>query len=200
MKRLLLFLLIFLPLTMQAQTEEVVDSVVTEQPDAIPEVAQPAVFDTTKAENLPALRFGYLSYDSALRAMPDYVRVQQELDQKYEAFEKEMQRVEDEFNQKYEAFLEGLNEFPRTILLKRQNELQELMQRNIDFKAQARKELQQAEVDALQPLRNSLNKALATIATKMGLALVINTDANACPFIDPTMGTDLQRDVLMLLK
>ncbi len=202
MKRILLFLLTILPLTMQAQTEEVADTVMTDLPDttATTEVGQPKVQETVKTDSLPVIRFGYLSYDAALRAMPDYALVQQHLSEQREAFEKELQRVEKEFNKKYESFLEGLNEFPRTILLKRQNELQELMQRNIDFKAQARKELQQTEVDAMQPLRDSLNEALATIARQKGLALVINTDANACPFIEPTMGINLQEEVLMLLK
>ena len=111
-----------------------------------------------------------------------------------------MQRVEDDFNQKYESFLEGQKDFPRTILLKRQNELQELMQRNIEFKAKARQELKDAETEAMKPLKTKLNEALANVARKQGLALVINTDANACPFIDPTMGVDLQEEVAKLLK
>ena len=181
MKRFLLFLTAFLPFIAQAQIV----------PETAPDV---------KSDNVPVVKFGYLSYETALKSMTDYATAQQKLEEQRAAYEKEMQRVEDDFNQKYESFLEGQKDFPRTILLKRQNELQELMQRNIEFKTKARQELKDAETEAMKPLKTKLNEALANVARKHGLALVINTDANACPFIDPTMGVDLQEEVAKLLK
>ena len=46
-------------------------------------------------------RFGYLSYEAALKAMPDYALVQQKMDQMRQQFQAETLRVEDEFNLKY---------------------------------------------------------------------------------------------------
>ena len=84
--------------------------------------------------------FGYLSYETALKSMPQYAEVQQTLAQLREQYQAETLRVEDEFNRKYEDFLEGQRDFPRTILQKRQTELQELMEKNIKFKENSRKE------------------------------------------------------------
>ena len=67
---------------------------------------------------------GYLSYDSVLTAMPQCAIVEKQLEELTTQYEAELKRVEDEFNQKYEAFLDGRKDFPRTILLKRQTELQ----------------------------------------------------------------------------
>lgn len=147
-----------------------------------------------------SIRFGYLSYDAVLKSMPDYAQAQDSIKAQREGYAKEMKRVEDEFNQKYESFLEGQKEFPRTILLKRQNELEELMRRNVEFKAQAQRDLQKMEADFLAPVKARLNDALATIAQELGLALVINTDANACPFIDPKMGMNIQEEAIEYLK
>lgn len=146
------------------------------------------------------IRFGYLSYDSALVAMADYAVVQQNIADLRKAYETELQRVEKEFNDKYEAFLEGQKDFPHTILLKRQVELQELLQRNIDFKKQGLDDLQKAEREAMQPLRKRLNEAIAQVAAQQHLALVLNTDSNACPFIDPSLGVDVSQAVNDLLK
>ena len=179
MKRILFVILSLFALTIQAQTEapaESTDTVVTQ------------------------IRFGYLSYEAALKSMPEYEATLDSVTRLREAYQKEIQRVEDDFNQKYELFLEGQKEFPKTILLKRQNELKTLMQHNIEFKAQAREELQKAEVDVFIPLKQRLNGVLATIAKEYRFALVINTDANACPFIDPTMGLDIQQMVEDYLK
>ena len=122
------------------------------------------------------------------------------LDSLRSAFQAEMQRVEDEFNRKYEDFLEGQKDFPRTILLKRQTELQEMMQKNIQFKQQSQDEMKQTEVQLMAPLRIRLNEAIATVARKQKLALVINTDANACPFIEPEMGVNVEEAVMQLLS
>lgn len=151
-------------------------------------------------DNAPALKFGFLSYDLALKSMKDYATVQMRMDSLRSAFNAEMQRVEDEFNRKYEDFLEGQKDFPRTILLKRQTELQEMMQKNIDFKQQLQRELTDTEAQLMAPLRIHLNEAIATIAREQGLVLVINTDANACPFIEPTVGIDVNELVVKKLN
>lgn len=151
-------------------------------------------------DNAPALKFGFLSYDLALKSMKDYATVQMRMDSLRSAFNAEMQRVEDEFNRKYEDFLDGQKDFPRTILLKRQTELQEMLQKNVAFKQQSVQEMKDTEAQLMAPLRIHLNEAIATIAREQGLALVINTDANACPFIEPAMGVDVNELVVKKLN
>ena len=151
-------------------------------------------------DNAPALKFGYLSYDLALKSMKEYATVQMRMDSLRSAFNAEMQRVEDEFNRKYEDFLDGQKDFPRTILLKRQTELQDMLQKNVAFKQQPVQEIKDTEAQLMAPLRIHLNEAIATIAREQGLALVINTDANACPFIEPAMGVDVNELVVKKLN
>lgn len=137
------------------------------------------------------LTFGYFSYDEAIKAMPEYVLVQENLNDLKSKYDKEMNRVEDEFNRKYEDFLDGKNDFAPTILQKRQMELQELLKKNVAFKAEAQRLLQQAEVDALAPLRKKLQDALDKIGAERGYAFILNTDGDACPYINPEMGEDV---------
>ena len=172
-------------------------STVVDLPTETVEVPSKHVDDTPLLTQL--IQIGYLSYDSALTAMPGYALVQARQQKLREAYEAELKRVEEEFNQKYEAFLEGQRDFPRTILLKRQNELQQLLQQNLDFKRQGLQDLQKAEEEAMAPLYEKLNVAIAKVAKGKGLALVVNTDSNACPFIDPEMGVDIQEAVAKTL-
>ena len=148
----------------------------------------------------PRFVYGYLSYDDALRSMADYALVQQQMDELRSAYKQELQRVEDEFNEKYEAFLDGRKDFPRTILLKRQTELQELLQQNIAFRKTGEQDLAEAEKLAMAPLRIRLNEAIATVARQWGLSLVVNTDSNACPFIEPMVSIDLNEEVKQKLS
>lgn len=161
----------------------------------------PIVADSTVQAPTPKpLLIGCLSYDEALRSMPQYAIVEAEMEQLQQAYQAELKRVEDDFNQKYEAFLDGRKDFPRTILLKRQTELQELMQKNIAFKEQARRELQKAEADAMAPLKDSLKTVLSLLVEERGYAFILNTDANAFPAISPTMGEDVNDVVLQMLS
>ena len=132
--------------------------------------------------------------------MPQYTLVEAQMDTLRQAYTDELKRVEEDFNQKYEAFLEGRKEFPRTILLKRQTELQQLLQENLEFKEKSLKELEQAHKEKLLPLHAQLSQAISAVARKHQLTVVVNTDSNACPFIDPALAIDISEEVQLLLS
>ena len=138
-------------------------------------------------------RFGYLSYQAALKSMPGYADVQQQMEDLRNQYQAETKRVEDEFNRKYEDFLDGQRDFPRTILQKRQTELQELMSKNIEFKTRSREELAQAEKQAMAPLRIRLIELLGSIGRERGYDFIYDTDTKALPFINPAIGEDINQ-------
>jgi outer membrane protein len=154
--------------------------------------------DTQVAQ--PTLKFGYLSYDSVLQAMPSYAQMQADMEELRIKYEAELKRVEDDFNRKYEEFLDGQAAFPKTILQKRQSELQEMLDKNIAFKKESQRLLEKAEADAKAPIQEALNSALVAIGTERGYAFILNTDANATPWLNTAFGEDITEDVKALLK
>jgi outer membrane protein len=170
MKRFLFFLLTVFTLSASAQTTE------------------------------PVLKFGFLSYDTIIQSMDDYAFVESGMQALQEQYAAEQKRVEDEFNKKYEEFLDGQRDFPQTILQKRQMELQELMEKNIAFKKESQRLLAEAREKAMQPLKSRLADALARVGSSRGLAFIINTDQNALPWMNITMGEDVTEAVLEALK
>ena len=194
-RKLTVMFLALLSLSVAAQErEESRDSIdVPAVSDAVVQAAVVAVPQQAVALTEPAvaLRFGYLSYEAAFQAMPEYAQARRELGLLKLKYESEMRRVEKDFNEKYEDFLEGQRDFPPTILQKRQMELQELMSKNIAFKEESQRLLKQAEVEAYAPLHNRLAQLLRIIAEDRGLAFILNTDNYACPYINPSQGEDL---------
>ena len=158
------------------------------------------VFLGISAQENNTFRFGYLSYEAAIQSMPEYAVVQQQMKVLQEQYQAETLRVEDEFNRKYEDFLDGQREFPRTILQKRQTELQELMEKNIEFKEQGRQELAKAEREAMAPLRIRLIELLGKIGRERGYAFIYDTDTKALPFINPAQGDDINEVVKSILN
>ena len=155
---------------------------------------------TAFAQEGNAFTFGYLSYDSVLKSMPDYAIVQKQMDDLRAQYQAETKRVEEEFNRKYEEFLDGQRDFPKTILQKRQSELQELMERNIAFRERSLQELAEAEKQAMAPLRIRLIETLGRIGRERGFAFIVDTDQKALPFINPAMGIDITELVTTLLQ
>ncbi len=146
-----------------------------------------------------AIKFGYLSYDSVMVAMPEYAEFKTNMAQLREQYEAEQKRVENDFNKKYEEFLDGQATFPKTILQKRQSELQEMLDRNIDFKKQSLKMLNDVEANLMNNIKTTINTAVSIVAQERGFAFVLNTDKEAVPFINPAMGEDITEAVKKLL-
>ena len=157
-------------------------------------------FAQSSATSSSSIKFGYISYQAAVKSMADYAMVQQQLADLKAKYQAEAKRVEDEFNRKYEEFLEGQRDFPKSILQKRQTELQELMQKNIDFKKSSLEQLAKDEANAYAPLYAKLNEILANICAEKGYAFIIDTDAKAVPAVNPLMCEDINQAVQDALK
>ena len=146
------------------------------------------------------LKFGYLSIDSVLLSMPEYAQMQQDMATMRQQYEAEMKRVEDDFNKKYEEFLDGQKNFPKTILQKRQSELQEMLDKNIAFKKEGLQMLNDTEKTQKDVILMMIDMAVKTIGKQRGYAFILNTDANATPWLNPALGEDITKAVKEMLN
>ena len=205
MKKNILMLLAFASCTlpMTAQTETLQQVINTLNANAANQNANTARQDTqgtrTTAQTF-VFRYGFVNADSVLHAMPEYAMAHRSLTALRQKYDREMKRSEDDFNIKYESFLEQQRDLVPSILHKRQAELQDMMEKNIAFKAEARRLLAQAEADAMAPLREQINELLQQVAKDMQLAFVLNTGSDACPYVNPAMSVDITDTLIDLLK
>ena len=146
------------------------------------------------------MRFGFLSYDEVMKAMPEYATMQKNMAELRAHYEAEQQRVEDDFNRKYEEFLDGQASYPKTILQKRQSELQEMLEKNIAFKKESQQLLSEAEASMLDSLKSTITTTLVMLGQERGYAFILNTDQNAVPFINPNLGEDITEEVIRQVK
>ncbi len=150
--------------------------------------------------NTSIVKFGYLSIDSVMQGMPEYAQMQYDMKQLAGHYEAEQKRVEDDFNKKYEDFLDGQSSYPKTILQKRQNELQEMLDKNIAFKKESQILLNNARTTMTEKIQSIIASVLKTIGQERGYAFIINTDKESVPFINPALGEDITSDVKALLN
>lgn len=145
-------------------------------------------------------RFAYISYGEVLKSMPAYAAAQKSLADLRANYDNELKRTDEEFSKQFAEYVDGQRTFPENILLKRQKELQQLMEQGLEFKEEARRLLAQAEVELMQPVHKQLKELIAKIAKERGYAFVLNTDNNAAPFVDGELGDDITADVMEAVK
>lgn len=158
------------------------------------------VVQNDSLQAVSAFRFGYFSYDEVLHTMPGYAIAKHDMDDLRIKYDEETKRSEQDFNAKYEEFLAGQRNFVPSILNKRQQELRELMEKNIAFKAESQRLLKQAEEEAYAPLKAQIQETLTAIGEKKGYAFILNTDNNSTPYINKAMGEDITQLLLEKLK
>ena len=137
------------------------------------------------------LKYGYFSFSEALKAMPGYAVSERDMAALRAKYEEEGKRVEDDFNKKYEQFLDGQRDFAPLILQKRQAELQEMMEKNVAFKNESKRLLDQADAESKAALKVRLRAIVARIGAERGYAFILNTDNDAVPYVNNIVGEDI---------
>lgn len=141
-------------------------------------------------------KFGYVSYREIVKALPEYTIVITHLDELQAKYEAEIARSEREFNQKYSDFIEEQASFPENIRIKRHKELQELMEKSIEFKDEVNRTMREARREMMKPLYEKVDEAVMKICIDEGYDYILNTDDRAYIAINPNNG----KDITMRLK
>ena len=142
--------------------------------------------------------FGYFSYNDVLQAMPEYAQAIKSLDELKKTYDEEMARAEQDFSKKFAEYLDGQKSFPENIMLKRQKELQQLMEQSMQFKEEAQELLTKAEAELMEPVHKRLTEAIQAVGIRHNYAYVLNTDANAYPYISGSGEAENCTDAILI--
>lgn len=157
---------------------------------------QQAVDSTVVKETI---RFGYISYSEVLQAMPEYEKALADIDTIKAQYDKEVKISEAELNRRFTEYVEDQKSLPENILLKRQKEIQMLIEQSVQFRDEAQRLLAKAKDEIMQAVHRRLNEALAKVGKDRSYAFILNTDNNSCPFVNPEQGEDATDAVLFVL-
>ena len=145
------------------------------------------------------LVMGSIRTNTILQNMPQYKAMQASMQALREQYEAEARKSEEEFQRKFEDFLQGKDEFPKTILEKRQNELQSILEANANFRIKVQELLAEADKSLMADVRAEMNDAIAVVAQDKGVSIVFDLDNGSVPYILSGLAVDLTADVIQLL-
>lgn len=136
-------------------------------------------------------KIGYYSTQAVLAEDAEYQAAVKAIDKSRQQAAAELEAARKEFTEKYELFLEQQSTLDAAIKEKRQTELQELLDRNEQFKRDTQQRLSTAESEALTPAMQRISDALQQVTQAQEYLIIIDTDAKACPYINPAYAEDI---------
>lgn len=161
-----------------------------------------ATIDTTLAKPAQPAQpvYGMLRYDSILQSMPEYMAMKIRVKQLRDKYEREANYNEMNFKRMFTDFMQGQKDFPQNILLKRQRDLQDALEKGLAFRHQADSLVRAAEADMLAPIRLMLDDAIAAVGEERNYQYIINRDSKAMPYVRRALSEDATPYVLAKLN
>lgn len=129
-----------------------------------------------QAQSVPAAVLGTIHADSLLKAMPDYQQAVAEGDTLKARLDAETVYNEQTFQRQFAEFLQGQKDFPESIMLKRQRDLQESMEKGIAFRQAAAQLLGEARRELEKPARERLKKAIEDVIYERNYEFIVDLD------------------------
>lgn len=141
-----------------------------------------------------AQKFGHLNAQEVIQAMPEFTKARTEIDALTKTYETDLKSMQEELQKKAEAYEKEQASLPANIKERREKELQDMYQK-----------IQQTYQDNQQALAKEQNEKMQVIQTKVldaikavgqeGNYVYIMDIASGVPYISSTLSTDVTAQV-----
>lgn len=111
----------------------------------------------------------------------------------------EQKIAEQDFKEKYELFIEQQGDLAKSIRAKRQSDLQALLERTEKFREETKQLIQKSEDEALSSAKIRISEAIRKVAETGEYLLIVNSDSEACPYINPNYSIDITEMISSVL-
>ncbi len=141
------------------------------------------------------LKFGHINSSRLLSVMPEREAAQRQLQREAQNLGEELEKLQVEYNNKLQNYIEAQDTLSNVVRQLRERELRELQTRIQEFQAGAQEDLQQREMELIQPIFEKIEKAISEVARERGYIYVFDIDANSILYF-----SDESEDVLPYVR
>ena len=144
---------------------------------------------------LHAQKFGHVTSELILQAMPEYDSAQLELEELRQFYTVELERIQVEINKKIEEFNQAEATMSDLIKEAKASEIQELQMRLQNYSQTAQQDLQQQGMLVMQPVMDKARTAIDEVAKENGLLYVFDLSQG-----NPIYTSEESLDMVPLVK
>jgi outer membrane protein len=138
-----------------------------------------------------AQKFGHIKTQEILTVMPEYTKAQTDIAAMEQQYRDEIKRAEEELSKKYAAYQQEQANLPKNIAERRQKELDDLMQKGMQFQQDAQQQLQQSWMEMIQPIAKKIDDAIKAVGQEGGYVYIFDLNSTNTQFVNETLSTDV---------
>ncbi len=139
-------------------------------------------------------KFGHVNTQEIIQAMPEYTAAKNDIDKLTAQYEADLKSMQDELQKKADAFDKEQATLPDNIKQRRQTELQEMYQKIQQSYQDNQQALQKASSEKMQAITAKVLDAIKAVG-QAGDYVIINEINAGIPYISTTLSTDVTAQV-----
>ena len=141
-----------------------------------------------------AQKFGHVNAQDVIQAMPEFSKARTEVEALQKQYEDDLKSMQDELQKKAEAFDKEQASLPDNIKQRRETELQEMYQKIQQSYQDNQQALAKAQQAKMQAITTKVLDAIKAVGEAGGYVYIMDT-ASGIPFISTTLSKDVTADV-----
>ena len=138
-------------------------------------------------------KFGHVNTQEIIQAMPEYDKAKNEIDALQKQYEADLKSMQDELQKKGEAFEKEQATLPENIKQRRQQELTEMYQKIQKSYQDNQQALAKASQDKMQAIQAKVLDAIKAIGQSGQYVYIMEN--GSLPYISATLSTDITAQV-----
>ena len=139
-------------------------------------------------------KFGHVDTQEIIQAMPEFATARNEIEALTKQYEADLKSMQDELQKKGEAFEKDQATLPENIKQRRQTELNEMYQKIQQSFQDNQQALQKAQQDKMQAIQTKVLNAIKEVGQAGGFVYIMEMGAGI-PYISTTLSTDVTAQV-----
>ena len=153
-----------------------------------------AICSFTAASAQSAPKFGHVNTQEIIQAMPEFTAARTEIEKLTQQYEADLKSMQDELQKKADAFEKEQATLPENIKTRRNQELQDLYQRIQQTYQDNQQALGKAQQEKMQVIQTKVLDAIKAVGQEGGYVYIMDTTAGI-PFISTTLSTDVTASI-----
>ena len=141
-----------------------------------------------------AQKFGHENNQEIIQAMPEYATAKTSIEALQKQYESDLKTMQDELQKKSDAYDKEKATLPENIKQRREQELQDLYQRIQQSYQDNQQALQKATQEKMQAISTKVSEAIKAVGSTGGYVYIMDT-TGGIPYISTTLSTDVTAQV-----
>ena len=139
-------------------------------------------------------KFGHVNTQEVIQAMPEYTKAKSEIDALTQQYEADLKSMQDELQKKGEAFEKEQATLPENIKQRRQTELNDMYQKIQQSYQDNQMALQKASQEKMNAITTKVLDAIKAVGDAGGYVYIMEMGAGI-PYISSTLSSDVTAQV-----